>query len=105
MIEKLEIISAVCNKNKKFKIKAEGRITKLEEYKDEYVQRNSLNEELQKIEFRINNYVREQLSKQSVRMDKQEVLYNAAMSKFERQIEDYRNQVLWRIRDCEELLK
>ena len=46
MIEKLEIISAVCNKNKKFKIKAEDRITKLEEYKDEYVQRNSLNEEL-----------------------------------------------------------
>ena len=30
MIEKLEIISAVCNKNRKFKVKAEERLDKLE---------------------------------------------------------------------------
>ena len=27
------------------------------------------------------------------------------MAKFDKQINDYRSQVLWRIRDCEELLK
>jgi hypothetical protein len=27
------------------------------------------------------------------------------MTKFDKKIDDYRSQVLWRIRDCEELLK
>lgn len=105
MIEKLEIMSSVCMKNKKFKNKATERLDKLESSYGTYVSKDLLAFELEKIEKRISGFITEQLQKQTERIIKNEDLLNEAMTKFDKQLNDYRSQVLWRIKDCEELLK
>ena len=105
MIEKLEIMSSVCMKNKKFKNKATERLDKLESYYGTYVSKDLLAFELEKIEKRISGFITEQLQKQTDRIIKNEEQLNEATTKFDKQVNDYRSQVLWRIKDCEELLK
>ena len=61
MIEKLEIMSSVCMKNKKFKNKATERLDKLESYYGTYVSKDLLAFELEKIEKRISGFITEQL--------------------------------------------
>ena len=61
MIEKLEIISSIAMKNKKFKVKAEGRIDRLERVITTLVSKDELGKELEKVETRISGFVTEQL--------------------------------------------
>ena len=63
VIEKLEIMSAVIMKNRKFKNKAEERLTKLEQAQIQNVKKDQFHSELEKQEGRIFGYIREQLEK------------------------------------------
>lgn len=65
VIEKLEILSSVTSKNKKFKIKAEQRLDRLEAAMITQVTKNDFGFEMQKAEARIGGYVREQIVKQT----------------------------------------
>ena len=59
LIEKLEILSSVCSKNKKFKTRAEERIKTLEDQMESLVTKDVLVEDLEKIEGRINGFITE----------------------------------------------
>ena len=60
---------------------------------------------MEKIETRMNCYLREQLEKVQLNLVEQKREMEEHVTKFDKQINDYRSQVLWRIKDCEELLK
>ena len=60
---------------------------------------------MEKMERRINDYIREGFSKLHENMKEHKDYLDGAVGKFDKQIKDYRSQVLWRIKDCEELLK
>jgi len=70
VIEKLEIMAAVCTKNKKFKIKAAERLDRLEALHETYVSKDMLSTELEKIETRISGFITDQLQKQTDRINK-----------------------------------
>lgn len=58
-IEKLEIMSAVTSKNKKFKLKAEKHLEKLDSTVATHVSKAALGTELEKIESRIQGFITE----------------------------------------------
>ena len=63
MIEKMEIMSAVLNRQKKFKEKAEQRIKVLEDAQVNNVQRMEFNTDMEKCEARIFSFIRGNLEK------------------------------------------
>ena len=58
-----------------------------------------------KCETRIMEYTRGQLSKFEEKFDEYKQTVDDNIARLDTQLNDYRSQVLWRIRDCEELLK
>ena len=105
LIEKMEIISAVCIKNRKFKTKAEERLEALEKAQLKNVQKDQYYRDLEQMEGRIVQHVRESLEKQNQKLEQHKKDLDTAKQDFEQKVHDYRGQVLWRIKDCEELLK
>lgn len=105
LIEKMEIISAVCIKNRKFKTKAEERLEALEKAQLKNVQKDQYYRDLEQMEARIVQHVRESLEKQNQKLEQHKKDLDTAKQDFEQKVHDYRGQVLWRIKDCEELLK
>lgn len=63
MIERLEIISAVTMKNRKFKQKAEERLAKLEAAQLLNVQKEEFQREMDMAEARITEYTRDTLTR------------------------------------------
>jgi len=61
--------------------------------------------EQDKMEKRIGTYMREQCQAFSEQLVDQKSWLEVSLANFDKQIKDYRSQVLWRIKDCEELLK
>lgn len=61
VIEKLEIMSAVTMKNKRFKAKAEERLAKLEAAQLQNVQKVQFENDMEKAESRITIFTRETL--------------------------------------------
>ena len=60
---------------------------------------------MERTESRINQSVREHLSKYQEDSVANAKKIDAEIIKFDKKINDYRSQVLWRVKDCEELLK
>ena len=92
-------------KNKKFKIKAEERLKKLEADNRLFLKRDDFQIEMDKTEGRIFAFIREQMAKYSENLNSYKETLDDCVVKFDKQITDYRSQVLWRIKDCEELLR
>ena len=105
VIAKMEILSSVTLKNRRFKIKAEERLDKLEEAMLRLVTKEDYNHGLNKAESRISDYVREQMMKSQETLVEQKNVLDETINEFDQKINDYRKQVLWRIKDAEELLK
>ena len=105
VIEKLEILSSVTLKNHRYKTKCESRLKKLEEAELLNLKKEQYAADIERTEARINQTVREHLSKfQEDQLNNQKKLDQQIM-KFDKKINDYRSEVLWRIKDCEQLLK
>ena len=60
---------------------------------------------MEKMETRIHDFIHEALAKLNERMKDHKDILDDNIKKFDKKIDDYRSQVLWRIKDCEELLK
>ena len=69
------------------------------------VSKTQFETELEQAETRITTFTRDTLTHFQESITEQKQYLEDNLSKFEKQLNDYRSQVLWRIKDCEELLK
>ena len=105
LVEKMEILSKVCLSNKNFKPKAEERLKVLEDEQKQFVTKQEFFGEMESCEHRCMAVVRQTLALFQENLSKQEEKLNASIVGFEKKVNDHQSEVLWRIQDCEELLK
>ena len=105
VIEKMEILSSISMKNKKFKVKAEKDIDELQKSQVNFVQKENFFKELDTVEKRIMKYIRENLTKHMESYTDKTNDFESLIQALDKKIGDYRSQVLWRVKDCEELLR
>ena len=60
---------------------------------------------MERAENRIYQYIRESITKVNESIAETKKYMDENVTNFDKKLNDYRSQVLWRIKDCEELLK
>ena len=105
LVEKMEILSKHCINQKKFKLNAKSRIDSLEQQTHLMVPKDMFHSEMEKLEERMVQFIRDGTTKLSTDIRQLREDLNTTRGNFEKRVDDYKSQVLWRIVECEERIR